>query len=58
MRDWFFNLKFGWSYVLSFSFLVSYLCVPVVRRIALRLDIVDNPDRRKIHVAPTPLLGG
>ncbi|ODS32130.1 MAG: putative glycosyltransferase [Candidatus Scalindua rubra] len=58
VRDWFFNLKFGWSYVLSFSFLVSYLCVPVVRRIALRLDIVDNPDRRKIHVAPTPLLGG
>jgi UDP-GlcNAc:undecaprenyl-phosphate/decaprenyl-phosphate GlcNAc-1-phosphate transferase len=31
---------------------------PVVRRIALRLGIIDQPNGRKIHVDPIPLLGG
>jgi UDP-GlcNAc:undecaprenyl-phosphate GlcNAc-1-phosphate transferase len=31
---------------------------PVVRRIALRLGIIDQPSARKIHVSPIPLLGG
>ena len=31
---------------------------PVVRRIALRLGIIDRPNARKIHVDPIPLLGG
>ena len=31
---------------------------PVVRRIALRLGIIDHPNARKIHVNPVPLLGG
>jgi UDP-GlcNAc:undecaprenyl-phosphate GlcNAc-1-phosphate transferase len=31
---------------------------PVVRRIALRLGIIDQPNARKIHVSPIPLLGG
>jgi UDP-GlcNAc:undecaprenyl-phosphate GlcNAc-1-phosphate transferase len=31
---------------------------PLVRRIALRLGIIDRPDARKIHVDPIPLLGG
>ncbi len=44
--------------MLSFSFLVAYLCIPVVRRIASRLNIVDTPDKRKIHDGSIPLLGG
>ncbi len=31
---------------------------PVMRRMALRLGIIDQPSARKIHVNPIPLLGG
>ena len=31
---------------------------PMVRRLALRLRIIDRPNARKIHVSPIPLLGG
>ncbi len=58
VRSWFFYHKFCWLYVLSFSFLVSYLCVPIIRKIASKLNIVDTPDRRKIHDGSIPLLGG
>jgi UDP-GlcNAc:undecaprenyl-phosphate GlcNAc-1-phosphate transferase len=31
---------------------------PVVRRLAIRLGIIDRPNARKIHVDPVPLMGG
>jgi UDP-GlcNAc:undecaprenyl-phosphate GlcNAc-1-phosphate transferase len=31
---------------------------PVVRRLAVRLGMVDQPGPRKLHLAPVPLLGG
>ena len=31
---------------------------PLVRRIALRLGVIDRPNERKIHISPIPLLGG
>ena len=31
---------------------------PLVRRVALRLGVIDRPNARKIHVNPIPLLGG
>jgi UDP-GlcNAc:undecaprenyl-phosphate GlcNAc-1-phosphate transferase len=31
---------------------------PLVRRLALRLGVIDRPNARKIHVNPIPLLGG
>ncbi|MFN2241259.1 MAG: undecaprenyl/decaprenyl-phosphate alpha-N-acetylglucosaminyl 1-phosphate transferase, partial [Anaerolineae bacterium] len=31
---------------------------PLVRRMALRLGVTDQPNARKIHVSPIPLLGG
>jgi UDP-GlcNAc:undecaprenyl-phosphate GlcNAc-1-phosphate transferase len=46
------------SYVLVESFVISLALTAVVRRIALRLDIVDHPGERKMHVQPIPLLGG
>jgi UDP-GlcNAc:undecaprenyl-phosphate GlcNAc-1-phosphate transferase len=36
----------------------SILAVPVARRVALRVGVVDTPGARKLHVAPVPLLGG
>ena len=31
---------------------------PIMRRVALQFGIVDNPNARKIHANPVPLLGG
>ena len=31
---------------------------PAVRRLAIRLGIIDRPNARKIHVDPVPLMGG
>lgn len=31
---------------------------PVIRALALRLGVVDHPERRKMHHVPVPLLGG
>jgi UDP-GlcNAc:undecaprenyl-phosphate/decaprenyl-phosphate GlcNAc-1-phosphate transferase len=59
VRHWFFHQKVEWLYALIISSLISYLCIPVVKRIALGLNITDNPDnKRKIHKTPTALLGG
>lgn len=31
---------------------------PVMRQVALRLGVIDNPTARKVHTSPVPLLGG
>ena len=47
-----------WQYIFTFSFLSAYFATPLCQFIARKLNILDNPDWRKIHVQPTPLLGG
>ncbi len=47
-----------WLYILFFSFSLSVILTPIMRSIARRAEIVDYPEERKIHSAPTPLLGG
>ena len=37
---------------------VSYLLTPVVRRLAIRFDAVDQPDARRVNVRPVPRGGG
>ncbi len=37
---------------------LSLGATPLVRRIALRIGIVDTPSARKVHISPVPLLGG
>ena len=46
--------------VLLFSFVVSYVTVPLAIRLANKLGIIDNPkqDDRRVHKAPTPRVGG
>ncbi len=46
------------AYILGLSFAISYLLTPVVRSGASALDVVDIPSSRKVHVHPTPLMGG
>lgn len=44
---------------MTVSFLVTFYLVPLVISIALRFNIVDNPDGKlKQHKKPTPYLGG
>ena len=40
------------------SFLLSLILVPIARKFAIRHSILDQPDDRKIHLEPKPLLGG
>lgn len=45
-------------YIFSFALALSALLVPVLRKIAIRLSILDHPEARKSHLKPVPLLGG
>lgn len=40
------------------SGLVSFISTPLVRRLAQRVNFVDNPQARKMHITPMPMLGG
>ncbi|MCB0130077.1 MAG: undecaprenyl/decaprenyl-phosphate alpha-N-acetylglucosaminyl 1-phosphate transferase [Caldilineaceae bacterium] len=40
------------------ALLLAWSSTPVLRRVALRTGVVDNPNARKLHLDPVPLLGG
>ena len=40
------------------AFLVTYLATPLAKRIAIRLDAVDYPGKRRINTRPIPRMGG
>jgi UDP-GlcNAc:undecaprenyl-phosphate GlcNAc-1-phosphate transferase len=40
------------------ALIVTLITAPIVRRVAIRLDIVDRPGPLKTHRAPVPYLGG
>ncbi len=54
----FFEYLGRWLYVLIFAISLSAALTPVMRTIALKLNIVDVPEERKVHKSSTPLLGG
>ena len=58
VKYFYFNSGVRWLYILIFSFIASYFIMPFCRMAALRLNVLDRPDWRKMHVDPTPLLGG
>lgn len=43
---------------LAASLVVTWSATPLVKKIARRHNIMDHPDPRKTHRAPTPYLGG
>lgn len=51
-------LTFVYFYLFLFSFALSLLFVPITKRLAFRLQMIDYPDGRKAHQQPRPLLGG
>lgn len=40
------------------SLACALITTPIIRRVALRLGVVDRPSIRKIHIEPIPLFGG
>ncbi|MBI4536529.1 MAG: undecaprenyl/decaprenyl-phosphate alpha-N-acetylglucosaminyl 1-phosphate transferase [candidate division NC10 bacterium] len=55
---WLTALGSRWAYILVLSGLVSFGCTPLIMRLAFRYEALDYPASRKVHTAPTPLLGG
>ncbi|MDO9118012.1 MAG: MraY family glycosyltransferase [Nitrospira sp.] len=58
VRDLFQLEGLRWLYVLLFAFLGSVALTPVMVQISHHWNLVDIPTERKIHVQPTPRLGG
>ncbi|MBI4627879.1 MAG: undecaprenyl/decaprenyl-phosphate alpha-N-acetylglucosaminyl 1-phosphate transferase [Candidatus Rokubacteria bacterium] len=50
--------RLEWLYLVALAFAVAFFAVPLVRRAALRLGVLDLPADRKVHAVATPLLGG
>ena len=40
------------------AFVVSYFLTPLVIRLAVRFDVIDHPEERRVHERPTPRWGG
>ncbi len=40
------------------AFIVTLLCTPLAKRLAIRVGAIDEPKSRGLHSAPTPRLGG
>ena len=44
--------------VAAAAFITTYACVPLARRLAISLDAVDYPSKRRINKTPIPRMGG
>lgn len=42
----------------SVSFLLSVTIIPILRKIAYKVNLTDKPNNRKVHATPIPLVGG
>lgn len=40
------------------ALLLTYILIPVFRKMAFRIQLVDNPNHRKVHQSSVPLVGG
>lgn len=47
-------------YIISplLAFLITYAIIPVLRKIAVAVQLVDKPNQRKVHASAVPLIGG
>lgn len=58
IKHQFYNANLRWLYIGLFSFILSLLITPLVRKAAIQLQILDQPAQRKVHKDATPLMGG
>jgi UDP-GlcNAc:undecaprenyl-phosphate GlcNAc-1-phosphate transferase len=47
-----------WLYLIVLSFSITYFLVPFVIEIAKKYNLLDYPNKRKVHKEPTPRIGG
>jgi len=40
------------------TFLISYILIPIIRKMAIKINLVDKPNARKVHTNSVPLVGG
>ncbi|MDY4040754.1 MAG: MraY family glycosyltransferase [Collinsella sp.] len=52
------DLAIPYIYLALAAFITTLACTPLARRIAIRLDAVDYPSKRRINTSPIPRLGG
>ena len=45
-----------WAFVIAL--IVTYICTPLVRMLAVKIGAIDAPDARKVHQVSIPRLGG
>lgn len=45
-------------YIILITFISSLILVPFIRDIAIHINAIDIPDKRKVHKKPMPRLGG
>jgi UDP-GlcNAc:undecaprenyl-phosphate/decaprenyl-phosphate GlcNAc-1-phosphate transferase len=48
----------GYLIVIVAASVVTFVSMPVLRRLAWRVGAIDKPDARRVHTQPTPVLGG
>ncbi len=58
IREYFLSAGWRWVHVLLLSFGLSFSLNPIFSKIAFKFNMLDLPNQRKLHHAPTPLLGG
>ena len=58
VRRWAYASGQLWLYLVSSAFVLALFAVPIVRALAHRWGVLDQPAARKVHDRPTPLLGG
>jgi UDP-GlcNAc:undecaprenyl-phosphate GlcNAc-1-phosphate transferase len=58
VKSFYFHSGIRWLYIFLFSFIMAYFFTPFCRKVALKFNIMDRPNWRKIHQKATPLLGG
>ena len=49
---------FRWLKIFLVAFSLSFCMTPLLIWFAYRIDLLDAPEARKMHVTSTPLLGG
>ncbi len=55
---WSFEAGVRWFYLFFISFLIFNITYPFIYKLAWKIKAIDIPDERKIHLKPTPRIGG
>ena len=44
--------------IISFTWITNLIYIPYLRKASIKLNLLDKPNKRKIHLLPTPTSGG